>query len=112
MQVKLFEVRDRATFIPVMAININLPNNDDQRYLIRRAGYGIDQNYVVLIKIVTMECEYDPFKWPQAGIVRTMPTAHKYIRDNFDTLNDGDVIDVEYILGETSECKISEKYSH
>jgi hypothetical protein len=36
--------------------------------------------------------------------------AHDYIRNNWPTLKDGDVIDVEFILGETNERKISEAH--
>jgi hypothetical protein len=39
-----------------------------------------------------------------------MPLAHQHIEQNWDLLNDGDVVDVEYILGETSEPKRSERF--
>jgi hypothetical protein len=39
-----------------------------------------------------------------------MVEAHRYIEENWNALSDGDVIDVEFILGETKEKKISERY--
>jgi hypothetical protein len=48
---------------------------------------------------------YDPYDWND----RTMQTAHNYIAKNFDDLSNGDVVDVEYILEETDEPKISER---
>ena len=37
MQNKLFEVRDRATFIPVMAIHIDGNCTDQEDWLLRRS---------------------------------------------------------------------------
>ena len=34
--------------------------------------------------------------------------AHHYIQEHFDELHDGDVVDVEFILGETKAPKVSE----
>jgi hypothetical protein len=36
---------------------------------------------------------------------RTYRTAHKYIAENFDTLTSGDVLDIEFILGEVDKPK-------
>jgi hypothetical protein len=38
-----------------------------------------------------------------------MPTAHLHIRDQWESIADGDVVDVEFILGETSVKKVSER---
>ena len=40
MEIKLLEIRDRATFLPVYAISTE-PSNDAQRYLLRRAGFSM-----------------------------------------------------------------------
>ena len=40
---------------------------------------------------------------------RTIQTAHKHIASNWQSLTSGDIIDVEYILNETKEKKISER---
>jgi len=116
MKAKLLEIRDAATFIPVMAINLK-PDNENQRYLLSRAGYGVikqqQASYVIVVKMIgdITLASHDPYGW-NGGLVRTMTVAHKFIVDHFDKLRDGDVIDVQFILGETDECKISEKYSN
>jgi hypothetical protein len=52
----------------------------------------------------------DPYSW---GIrnkgPRTFPVAHNWIIDHFDEISDGDVIDVEFILGETKQPKTTER---
>jgi hypothetical protein len=47
----------------------------------------------------------DPHDWGS----RTMPVARNHIIDHFEALSDGDVVDVEHILGETTEPKVSER---
>lgn len=59
---------------------------------------------IYLIMLATERCAYDPYDWGD----RTMTVAHQYIESNFDQLNNGDVVDVEFILGETSVPKRSE----
>jgi len=48
----------------------------------------------------------DPYGWKG----RTMPVAHNYIIENWEEIRDGDVIDVEFILGETTVKKVSERH--
>lgn len=109
MELKTFEIRDRATFIPVIAIKAG-PRNEAERYLWGRAGYGTSaenqSNYVLISKIngEINDLTYDPF-WRDN---RTMSTAHQHIKENWDMLVNGQVIDVEYILGETKRPKESE----
>jgi hypothetical protein len=104
MQVKILEVRDRMTFLPVMAVLVR-PTNFNQEYLLRRAGFITLDTYVVLTKLTDLKTAYDEdYGWGD----RTMTTAHKYIHENWDKLADGAVVDVEFILGETSEPKQSE----
>lgn len=50
---------------------------------------------------------YSPYGWLLGS--RTFPVAHSFIENNWDELKDGDVIDVEFILGETAEKKVSER---
>ena len=108
MQNKLFEVRDRATFIPVMAIHIDGNCTDQEDWLLRRSGYGNrDRDYTYLIHLHTGEGQYDPYNW---DVTRTMREAHRYIAKHFDELQTGDVIDVEYILGESATKKTTERY--
>lgn len=107
MQCKTLEIRDRMTFIPALAININ-PDNDAQRYLMRRCGYSCDGRPNIIMTRLSGDGQAtnDPYAW---GGRRTFGLAHNYIIDNWDKLNDGDVVDVEFILGETEAPKASER---
>jgi hypothetical protein len=120
MITKALEIRDRHTFIPVIAVKMvpdhvfRYDETNQERYLLRRAGYGFDDSCVILCR---MECSgtdrnatYDPYSW--GGASRTMTVAHDYIQKNFDSLISGDVIDCEYILGETKQPKQSERIGH
>lgn len=108
MEAKTFEVRDDGTFIPVLAVRLN-PNTEADRYLLARAGYGrkpeAQVGFVVMWQLNGGHAHYDPNAWDG----RTKRTAHKYITDNWGQLDSGAVIDVEFILDETKESKISER---
>jgi hypothetical protein len=106
MIIKTFEIRDSGTFIPAIAIRIDrcLEANDKEALLISRAGYG-DEPLVLLTRLDGGKSCYDPYDWGD----RTWHVAHKYIADNWDFLRSGDVIDVEFILGETERIKLSER---
>lgn len=116
MNIKLFEVRDRSTFLAVMAIVLRGPVSERELWLLRRAGYdgsqitGPEENverYVILCKLDGVEAQYDPHAW--SGRSRTMPLAHDYIIKNWKNLTSGEVIDVEFILGESKLPKDSEQ---
>jgi hypothetical protein len=98
--VKWFEVRDRATMIPVFAIAI-----EGDTFLERRAGFG-GTRCIQLVDPQGRKTAYDPYDWAN----RTLTTAHRYIEMNWDTLLDHDVIDVEFILGESKASKVSESF--
>lgn len=97
-EIKLLEIRDEATFIPAMAMRVSR----DDGYLMRRAGFGSPMIY--LIALATEKCGYDQFGWGN----RTMCGAHQIIERDWDTLKDGDVVDVQFELKETTEKKRSE----
>lgn len=105
MKAKALEIRDRATFIPALAVDMN-PDNEAQKALLRRCGYSCDKTPNILLTRLSGEGQAtnDPFAW--GG--RTWPVAHDYIILKWEQLKDGDVVDVEFILGETSEIKTSE----
>ncbi len=105
MKAKCLEVRDSMTFIPVVALN-TAPENEGQRYLLRRAGYGQEGDTVILVNLSDCRGANDPYEWNS----RTMGSAHIYIEEHWAELNDGDVVDVEFILGETTEPKKSERH--
>ena len=120
--VKLFEIRDRATFMPVMAVRLNVRHfaersgNEDyiETWLLQRAGYGAEaingvestDPYVILVKLDGVEAKYDPFEWHNR---RTLHVAHLHIIAHWDELKSGDLIDVEFLLGETPQPKKTER---
>jgi hypothetical protein len=106
VRAKALEIRDKGTFVPALAVDIN-PENDGQRYLMRRVGYPCNgQPNVVLTKLAGEgRATNDPYEWRD----RTFANAHNYIIEHWDELEDGDVVDVEFILGETSAPKASER---
>lgn len=109
MEVKCLEIRDAAnTFIPVICIR-PVPENEAQRYLLRRDGYRGDDSERCIIMIDT-QCRgvtYDPYDWTRDA--RTKGTAHNFIAEHWHELSDGDVIDVQFILRETDRPKASER---
>jgi len=106
MKTKLFEIRDSMTFIPALAIKVEADSMDDF-YLLNRAGFDRNDNYVILFHLERDDKNgsYDPFSWDD----RTMTVAHQYIIENFDELKANDVIDIEFILGESISKKESER---
>lgn len=114
MTTKTFEVRDRGTFVPMMAIRLD-PADERDRWLLARAGYGrspeTQREYVILLNLTDGgRGTYDPAGWETRA--RTFPIAHQYIIDNFDALGNGSVICVEHILGERESPKVSEQVTH
>ena len=108
IEVKTFEVRDEMTFISVLAINgivSHIPEPD--HYLIRRSGWIENQMFTYVMKLSSSEIHFDPCRW---GDSRTMINAHKYIQEHWDELESGDVVDVQFILGETEEPAVSDRF--
>lgn len=112
MIVKTFEVRDRKTFIPILAVKL-APGCEADRYLLARAGFGVtapeQASYVLVWRMAGGEgsAHSDPFQWPRDS--RTMLAAHTWLTRNFDAHPSGAVIDVEYLFQERSEPKESER---
>lgn len=111
MDAKTIEIRDAATFIPALAVRLD-PYNERDRYLLARAGFGTDPKtqgeYIILVYLTNARCEHDPMGW--GNLSRTMQIAHRHIIKQFDNLEHGEVVDVQYILGETNKPKVSEQY--
>lgn len=108
MEIKCLEIRDSMTFIPVICIR-PVADNEAQRYLLRRDGYRADDTETCII-LIDAQCggvSYDPYEWGgRRG--RTIPEAHRWIEQNWHDLKDGDVVDVQFIVGETAAPKLSE----
>ena len=101
------EIRDVGTFIPAIATHID-PDLGDS-YLIRRAGYTNENVTIILTNLVNGEGHNDVYDWNPN--TRTMPLAHKYIQEHFYELNNGDVIDIGFIMGWSTKKKESERYT-
>ena len=111
MKAKALEIRDRGTFIPALAVDMN-PSNGAQRYLLRRCGYACDDAPNVILTRLdgdSLPGNGEATNDPYARTGRTWPTAHHWIIDHWGELEDGDVVDVSFILGETDKPKVSER---
>lgn len=113
MNVKMLEIRDAATFIPVMAVEIDrdiMHQADQGQYLLARAGFGKNCRYILYTPLVGSQpykTTYDQYSHEPS---RTHLVAHEYIIREWDNIETGDVIDVEYILGLRDEPKTSERW--
>lgn len=109
MQVKAFELRDRATFVPAVAILL-APSNEAEHYLLRRSGFPCDspgqRPMILLGGLEGGPFHYDKYDWHGNG---TRLTAHEYIEQHWDELESGQVICTEFIRGERTEPKESER---
>lgn len=117
MVTKLFEIRDEGTNISAIAIKLGGEKSPSENGILAHAGWGINpkdrikNNYVILIPMdggVTV-ANNDPFNWKGP---RTLREAHWYIKEHFDELNSGDIVDIQCILGETSQPKTSENIKY
>lgn len=112
METKLFEVRDRMTFLPVIAVKLE-PGNPADRYLLAMAGFGLraekQAKYILLGNLRMGKLECSPSDHAGHPQVRTLPRAHRYIQDHWDELESGQVVDVEFIAGETTVAKLSQR---
>jgi hypothetical protein len=106
MDAKAIELRDVGTFIPMLAVRMR-SDDEKEHYLIRRAGYALEDNLVLLTRLDGDLALYDPMRWP-AGC-RTYRVAHEWIREHWDEITSGDVVDVSFILGLSDAPKLSER---
>lgn len=103
IDVKTVEIRDTATHIPAMATRFRGVN-----YQFVRAGFEPHVYYVMLTKLTTPESQDDPYKWSGC---RTMRIAHCHLINHWDEIEDGSVLDVRFILGETDKPVESDRIS-
>lgn len=108
MKAKLIEVRDAATYLPVIAVKLE-PANEAERYMLRRAGFSAREDYVLY---VPLHMAYMPTADPNTWSDRTNSNAHKLIALMFDQLEPGDLLDIEYELGEKPTKKIPERLEY
>lgn len=102
--IKIVEIRDRITCIPAFAIRI-VPSLELELFLFSHCGYDIYNPCILLISIqAPWLSARSSDEWHNSP--RTMPTAHKWIEENFDSIQPGQVIDVEYILKEKDSASL------
>lgn len=107
MNAKVIEIRDKMTYIPVLAIRPDAMENGDINPYVQAAlswaGYGFAaNNSVIVVNLHTTEAHNNPYLWENS---RTMNLAHEYIEEHYDDLKDFDIVDVEYIQGEQKTPK-------
>jgi len=118
IEAKLFEIRDRATSLLLLSTKIRMPENYGNlsevdtitTRMLRKAGYSFGQSYI-FVKLVSSGLSnakdfYDRYSAHSSG--RTFGYAYEVIEQSFEDLCNGDVIDVEYSLGEAEEPKVAE----
>jgi hypothetical protein len=111
METKLFEIRDSMTFIPVMCVR-PVPRDDAEDYLLRSAGYS-EEKYLVCREVLMIQitggsghASCDPYDF---GSSRTFMVALQHITKNWRHLSTGDVVDVQFIIGETKAPKQAQR---
>jgi ABC-type uncharacterized transport system auxiliary subunit len=105
MESKIFEIRDRATFIVAAATKVVVKKAQaHERKLLQSVGYLQSSDTIVLTSLSTGKSQIDPINWGD----RTMRVAHDYLIEKFSDLDNTAVIDVQFILGETEEKKTTE----
>ena len=109
MKRKLIEIRDEGTCIAVLAVQMVADGPIEERFLYR-SGYPRDgrQPSVILLHLSNVEAYSDPYDWIYA---RTMKAAHLWICDHFDEIENGGVVDVRVMLGESKEPATPEIYT-
>ena len=110
MEIKLLEIRDEATMFSALCINMN-PGTEPERLHLRHHGYPCDGRPNIVMTNTSADSKpatNDPYAWRD----RTFATAHHYIITNWTDLKTGDVVDVQFILGETATKKMAEIGTH
>lgn len=103
-EIKFIEIRDEGTFIPAMATRIHGADN----WLVRASGYGRTSYYVILTQLNGPVSQYNASKWGKG----TMWTVHDYIKEHWDEIKDGDLIDARFIRGEIERLPDSEQENY
>lgn len=85
---KLFEFRDAATTISLLAVKVSDLTGFREGKIIQRA-MGMPSNLVVLTHLASVESHSDCYDWTQN---RAMMHAHNYIERMWDSMKSGDLI--------------------
>lgn len=107
MIIKCIEIRDEATCIPAVAIQMQAHGAVEMKYL-RRCGYPQrpDHPEIILMDLNDARARVDPYDWMD----RTFKAAHLHLYRHFEKIKSGDVVDVRVVLGESEESAKPEIY--
>ena len=115
IDVKLFELRDSATCIPIMGVCVKADTllrgfrDERERWLIRRGGWGPTQEGLYLMRVNPDEKVYAAalvgnsmlFRMSEyVSESRSYKVAFEHIAEHWHELESGDLIDVRVVLGE------------
>ena len=110
MRVKVIEIRDRATYIPAVAMQMvpwAMAEHAEQiRSLYAHVGFPGNPEQIILMRLNDQRGHCDPYDW---GDSRTMKTVHEWLQQHFAEVEPGQVVDVEFILGEKPEPSIPQR---
>lgn len=113
MQTKFIEIRDSATCIAALAIRMIAENDGvsamtESRFM-KRCGFSQEYPAIILMRLDDQKATCDLYDWHSLGMgMRTMQTAHDWINRNWDQIESGQVVDVQFILGERDTPKTAE----
>lgn len=104
-ETKVIEIRDEGTCIPALAVRLVGGFETRVGRLLRRAGYSPEEQRpkgfpacVLLTRANGGRSEYDPYEWGD----RTWSTAHHWLTEHWDDIEDGGLVDVRVALGESA----------
>jgi hypothetical protein len=104
---KVFELRSPATLIVILATRLSAENLQSATLLFH-SGYGRYpkdiENYILVTPLDgggNDVATTDPYMHK----IEEIRIAHIYLREHFDELDNGSVIDIDYIQGNTNEPK-------
>ena len=99
MIIKLFELRDEGTHIPIFSFR-SQSDNPRESLIFQRGGYLKGSRLIIMGALSGKICTYDPGYWENG---RTMRIAHQYLYEHWDELESGDLIDIRFIMKETDQ---------
>ena len=101
MEVKLIELRDTGTCIPLLCIKPSVTTVPVEMLCGRRYGYPEGSTAIIVTNYENPSrgAHVDYFEWDD----RTYFNAHSHIEKHWDSLKSGDLVDVRVILGETDK---------
>lgn len=131
METKLIELRDAATCISMIAIKME-PFKDNalnkypilwrdksgvvstlharEEWILQHAGYGTDSEPLILYFRIDQPSQWrwSSRDWPSDD--RTFSVTHRYLEEHWNEVQNCDVVDAQFILGETKIQKKTDQF--